>query len=31
LMVPALAVQVTFGLKLPLPFTIALQAANWPV
>src|SRR5215469_10299969 len=31
LMVPALAVQVTFGLKLPLPFTTALQAASWPV
>jgi hypothetical protein len=30
-MVPPLAVQVTFGLKLPLPLTIALQAASWPV
>jgi len=31
LMVPALAVQVTFRLKLPLPLTDAVQAVSWPV
>jgi hypothetical protein len=30
-MVPALAVQVTFWLKPPVPVTTPLQEVSWPV